>query len=155
MRSRAGDDGGPRPRLALPFLTIVQFDWRRQTPSEGRSGAAHGRQEELWQGETHRDAQNQGRRSGYAQRVLGKAKRAVKRKVKAAAAGAKKAAGKVERAMSPKKPGARRKTGAAKKAAGHKTTSAKSAVKKGMAKVKTTARKFGAAVTKAAKGAAK
>jgi len=68
----------------------------------------------------------------------------VKRKVKAAAAGAKKTAGKVERAMSPKKPAAKRKTG-----------TAKAAVKKGIAKVKTAARKAGTAVSKAAKGTAK
>ena len=79
----------------------------------------------------------------------------VSKYLKAAATGAKKAAGKVERAMSPKKPAAKRKTGTARTAVGRKTASAKSAVKKGMAKVRTATRKAGAAVAKAAKKAAK
>jgi len=75
---------------------------------------------------------------------MGKAKRAVKRNVKAAASGAKKVAGKVERAMSARKPVVKR-----------KATAAKSAAKRGVAKVKTAARKTGAAVNKSAKKVAK
>jgi hypothetical protein len=87
-------------------------------------------------------------RFAFSAKVLGKAQCAVRCKVKPAAAGAKKTAGKVERAMSPQEPAAKRKAGPAKKAARSKTTTAKSAVKKGVAKVKKTARKVGAAVTK-------
>ena len=71
---------------------------------------------------------------------MGKAKRAVKRNVKAVASGAKKMAGKVERAMSSRKPVVKR-----------KAATGKSAAKRGVAKVKTVARKTGAAVNKSAR----
>jgi hypothetical protein len=109
LRVRNGE-GALRLRLARPFLAIAsnrlaQRNAKRAVVWGGlwlpadrdvvgslldrrrpKKAAGSNRREKLWQGETHRDAQGQGRRSG-CERVMGKAKRAVKRKARAATAG--------------------------------------------------------------------